>query len=445
MDMLGEYQVNQSLNNNVSSKTFGNRKSYDVELFIAVFLSSMLGGQLFGISLNKIALIPLEVALLLKHRSFRFSMNKTKRIMLLWYFVFFISSILGFRITTSLNGHYSGLILNIVQVCLFYIPLLLLISDVPNLKQGLTKAIILTARIQAVWGIAQFISLHLLGIDLNQLFFVDTLKGALGTQWVAWYFDGLTNHLRVTGLNYDPAYFALIIILGFCYEKNKLWRIVFSIVVVMASSRSGVLCIGVLWAFLILKSHRITIKQFLSAALTILVAVIGIYILYKRMPSMQQQVALLMNRFMGISLTNDDGSSRHILYYISALEIWFAEFGLIGKLFGVGPRAGGVAIVLSSLPKRFTLNNYMLSNAWVIECDFAEILLGNGLLGLSLLYTIYLKIYRNSLSEEKMAIVGIFIMGLMYGVVNTTLIQLFLICCIGLISRSRVVRREMLI
>lgn len=444
MDMLGEWLVNQSLTYDVSKETFKNKKLYETVIFIAVFLSSMLGGQLFGISLNKIALVPLEIVLLMKHRSLRFSIDKTKRIMLLWYLFFFISSFLGFRVSTSLNGHYSGLLLNILQVVLFYIPLLLMISDVPNLKEGLTKAIILTAKIQAIWGILQFILLHLRGVDLNQLVFIDILKGALGTQWVAWYYDGFTSHLRVTGLNHDPAYLALILILGFCYEKNKLWRIIFTIVIVMASSRAGILCICLLWLYSILKSHKITVKQFLRGVVTIFAIIIGFYILYTKMPYMQQQIELLINRFMGISLANNDGSSRHILYYITAIEIWFSEFGLIGKLFGVGPRVGGVAIVMSELPRRFTLNNYMISNAWVIECDFAETLLGNGLLGLSLLYSVYFKIFKLSVNEEKMAIMGIFIMGLMYDVVNTTLIQLFLICCIGLISRSRTTRKEIL-
>ena len=442
MDMLGEYLVNQSNNNETPSKTIDNEKTYSIELFIAVFLSSMLGGQLFGISLNKIALIPLEIGLLLKHRSFRFSIDKTKRTMLLWYVAFFLSSILGFRITTSLSEHYSGLVLNIIQVFLFYIPLLLLISDISNLKKGLTQAIILTARIQAVWGIAQFLSLNLLGIDLNKFVFIDVLKGVLGTEWVAWYYDGFVSHLRVTGLNHDPAYLALILILGFCYEKNKLWRIIFSIVVVMASSRAGILSLGGLWIFSIIKTHKITVKRFIKGTATTIIAAIGIYLLYNNMPSLQNQVELLINRFIGISLVNDDGSARHILYYIVALEIWFMEFGVIGKIFGVGPRVGGVAIAISSLPKRFTLNNYMRSNAWVIECDFAETLLGNGMLGLLLIYTIYLMIFKRSQSEEKMAIIGIFIMGLMYDVINTTLIQLFLICCINLISHSRTVRKE---
>lgn len=110
MDMLGEWLVNQSLTYDVSKETFKNKKLYETVIFIAVFLSSMLGGQLFGISLNKIALVPLEIVLLMKHRSLRFSIDKTKRIMLLWYLFFFISSFLGFRVSTSLNGHYSGLL-----------------------------------------------------------------------------------------------------------------------------------------------------------------------------------------------------------------------------------------------------------------------------------------------------------------------------------------------
>ena len=414
---------------------------FEIEIFIAVFFSSMLGAQLFGVSLNKIALIPLEVSLMARYfRMHHIKLSKPAKQMFIWYAFMIVSSIMAFRIYTELDGFYNGQILNIIQIIIFYIPLLSVIQYTPGLRSGLEKAILLIAKIQGVWGLAQFALWHIIHIDLNKLIFIDVFKGIFGTQWVAWYFDGISTHLRVTGLNHDPAYLALILMLGFCYEKKTLWKIFYLFIVIIASSRSGIICLVIIWIYQSRHMNRfgkIKKKYITWGTVALLVLTVGSYIVYTRIPSVRTQIDLTISRFMGISVIADDGSSRHLLYIIVALEIWLFEFGFVGKLFGIGPRAGGTAITMSRIEPRFTLNSVMKSRAWTVECDIAEILLGNGILGIGILYNLLFKIYKKSSLQEKMAIIGIIIMGFMYDIVNTTLIQFFLLCCIGLMTSQK--------
>lgn len=61
-------------------------KNGDFVIFIAVFFSSIVGAQILGVSLNKIALIPLELFLLFK-MPYRININQTQK---LFFFMVYI-------------------------------------------------------------------------------------------------------------------------------------------------------------------------------------------------------------------------------------------------------------------------------------------------------------------------------------------------------------------
>lgn len=405
-------------------------------VFIAVFFSSMLGAKIFGVSLNKLALIPLEIYLifrLMKHR-FQARVTKTKRILLLWYFAVILSSLAGFVYPYRLSGTDEKLILNILQCGFIYIPILLGIEYINNPIEQFRKAIVVTAKINSIIAVLQFLFWYLVRFDFNDFIFGTVLRGLLGNEWTVWNYEMGSLAIRATGLNHDAAYFAMIMIIGFCFCKEKIWKAIFFVATLLAMSRVGVLTILLLEfiSFAKIKTSK-TIKKrsIFFGVFGFVMILIGAFYAYLKIPAVQYQVDYFIYRLSALAnLENaDNGTLRHVMYIPESL-ITLLDMNLLHILFGVGARVSGAALLHSSQASSMLVFTVGMRNAaWSIECDFAELLLGTGVVGFTLFYIYLFRLYYKSKDNVsiKNMIVALIVFGFMYNSTMNTVVNLFLI------------------
>ena len=428
-------------------------KGFTVVLFIALFGSSMLGAQFFGVSMNKAALIPLELYLIfyfikngnrifISYRAFPF---------LLFYFSQLFGSIVGLmnRQYGQLYPSYYGILTNnILQIFIFYLPILIFLCSMRNKDEiyvRLRRCIIAVARIHMVWVFLQFVLWYAIGFDLNGFFFQELLNGRFGES----YSSTLINlngrlQLRATGLNYEPAAMSLIMILGICFDKKIIFKILYFIATILGMSRTGVvvaaLCLCVPCILWIIQNwdKKIPTKDFLRFSILFLLGIILIALLIWSVPYLRDQFVSIIDRFFNMG-ENKDGSERHILYPIVSIGSWIFDLNIFEKLFGVGGRVSGVVFTNSPYVSSIMgFNNTMLTDAWEIECDYAAILLGNGIIGFIAYFLVIIKLLR---SRDNILItlgVGILVYGIMYNAFTATLLQVVCIILLSVIPSRKV-------
>ncbi|MBR6450645.1 MAG: hypothetical protein IKS96_12015 [Fibrobacter sp.] len=400
----------------------------------------MLGAQIFGISLNKIALLPLEIYLFVRITSthYKLHLTKLKRNLILWYITLMLSSALALTRQEQLYGYEEKLIFNLIQYIAIYFPILLMIDVIKNPFNQFKKAIIIVSQINSIWAIVQFILWYIFQIDFNEFFFSTCLKGLLGTEWTAWNFEAGALAMRATGLNRDPAFLAILMVLGFTFTKSNLWKSIFVFSCICAMSRVGMVSIAASLLFSLFRREGSNIALFKTKSLIKILAIISLVIivflyLYNTIEIVQFQTDYTLTRFSILKMDSNtgdvSGTTRHIMYLPLSI-LTFCDFPWLEKLFGVGPRIGGTALAFNdSVKSVIELSAGMQKNAWAIECDFAEILLGSGLFGFILYYiNLYILFKKNKADKGKQtSIVGLFAFGFMYCVGFNTLMNLYLI------------------
>ena len=144
----------------------------------------------------------------------------------------------------------------------------------------------------------------------------------------------------------------------------------------------------------------------------------------------QEQIRRLIERFEFIGNNNtsiDRGTMRHILYIPYSI-ITLTKNGIISFFIGVGPRIGGVGFATAGdIASIVGLNRFMLTNAWSVECDFADILLGMGILGCISYYIFLFTNMRSKNITVRHFVCLYFIIGFMYNFCWLTFSQLLFI------------------
>ena len=223
----------------------------DYFLFFAVLASCMIGAQVLGVSFAKIALIPLELFLLFRLKKLKVRLNKEKKMLLIWFGLVLVSSFVNIAITDSpLKGYKTLLLLNIVQTLVFQIPILFMLGCEKNIFEKVKRFIMIVAKINCVWCIVQFVAWYIFRFDFNRFFFIDVLHGFLGSrEWTAWYNDSVSIAIRPTGLNHDPAFLSLLLVIGFILVKSKFWKYFFFVGTIAAMSRVGIVSIVIFFFY----------------------------------------------------------------------------------------------------------------------------------------------------------------------------------------------------
>ncbi len=410
-------------------------------VYITVFLTSMAGATVGGISLTKIAFIPLMVALVTELK-FKKVIYKPEKKLLLYYVVIILSSLWGLikQKLFVFDTYENKLIMNIVQFLIIYIPICRMLSGSRNISEysrWFREAIVALAKVNCVWGMVQFAFWSFAGIDFNQLVFTDILHGVFGTQWTVYNQSVSTGvlirNLRVAGLNFEPACFSFVLLLGYIMDEKKWHKILYVFVIILSLSRAGIVvaCCIILLDFIKTSRRlkkatlqRVTIGACGGMIFLVLISKLTIF------DNIKNQFQVLLERFLMIgSASAGDGTYRHIMYFFWALRSWILDLGPIQKIIGVGHRVSGV-VFSSNASMQALLQESMLNRAWAIENDFADVLLGTGIIGICLLYSFWYCIYRVCSEKIKRVIQMLIIFGLLYNVsiwTFTNLIFLYLI------------------
>lgn len=410
-------------------------------IYFAIFLSSIIGVQIGGISLNKMALIPLEIILLLQP-NLQYQIKNVKRNrmhLVMWYCIAIFASLGGFLFAENVAYIYKADIekkelYQVIQSLLIYIPIIVLIPN--KIKKRDTKiiikdAFIITARIQTIWAIIQFFLYYVLSFDLNKWLFVDVLKNA-SEQWTRFNNIGGVILLRPTGLNQDAAFLGILLIVGSIFDTSYIWKILYVLVGILSFSRATLITMLALLAYRLYKKIRgkliiIRLNNILKILIVFGLILIVFGYLYVNVPFINTQINRMILRLTMIS-SGQDGTAKHMSYPKVATEIYLFNMPIYTKLFGIGLPITGVAFnAFSNYIDSFTMGVGYIDRVWTIECDYATTLIGTGIVGLFIYYSFYLKLYKNTRDLHiKELIICIVIYGVMYNLAGITNIQFLL-------------------
>jgi hypothetical protein len=420
-----------------------------ITIFIAVFFSSIVGAQLFGISINKIALLPLEVMLILKNTNgLKFAVSKIQRRLLVWQIFSTFSAFAGIIFVVLYSNQSMGVVkvnlLYIISVLFIYCPIALLLwnsKDKDEYCSMFKRYFIYTARIHALWGFAQFILYYTIKFDLNRFVFEEAFGGMLGggSKWTA--LSNLADSgggilLRVTGLNHDAAFLGMLLIVAFVLESKYIWKYIYIACMIISFSRSAIFTLIAVLVYGTIKSRKvcdikINLKKMSSfLTTTVIIAIISI-IIYENSSYVQIQVARLIERFATIQ-SGSDGTSRHMGYSRAALSIMISQVPWINKIFGVGVDCGGILFTnYAQAVPWLGLSKAMLnfSYIWAVESDLANTLLGAGFVGFAIYYGFLAYAYfrsKKDINKQKI-IFSMVIFGVMYNMSGLTFVQLLYI------------------
>lgn len=406
-----------------------------------VFFSSIVGAQLFGVSLNKISMLPLLLYLLLSSRNI--SLRKSLFPLAGFYIVGAVVAIFSLfaPYADDIEGYVSRSMFYAIQMAILFIPMLFLLSGSDN-KDDLLRctidAIVLTSRINIIVVFFELISYFVVDVSITNkiLGFIYGIDNAAALI----YLPGLGVFLRPTGLNMDPAYLGIIVMFGFLFEKNNIWKIMGFIAVVCAMSRSSILIIIVVAIYSYIKKNgfrRIKPRYLIMTVVCIVACIVAVQFI----PSLNSQITGMLSRLhLGNEMKSEDvGTMRHMLYIPKAIEVFLFHYNPIQQLIGFGPRLSGTIIAQSNVMNNY-LNPEMFRTAWTIECDIAELLLGYGIIGFFLYYYCIFKLRRIK-GYGKMLFLVFFLYSIMYDISASTYAQfvlmLFLSCAVSINWRNR--------
>ncbi len=410
-------------------------------VYITVLFTSMAGASLGGVSLTKIAFIPLMLVLFMEFKP-RVTVYKPVKKILLYYILIIVSSFWGLtkRNMFLFDTYENKLIMNILQYAIIYLPTCLLLAGsryIDDYKEFFKKAMVVLAEINCIWGIIQFAFWTFGRIDFNSLVFIDILHGRFGTQWTTYSqtigSSILIKNLRVSGLNFEPACFCFILLLGYILD-DKIWhKVTYILVIVLSLSRAGI----VVACFVVFLDMIKTIKKLNRRLLQKIVfggIIISITLLILSKTAIgnnvRNQMQVLFARFSLIRTASaGDGTYRHIMYVFWAIRDWVLNLGAIQKIIGVGYRVSGI-VFSNNVLMHSMLQESMITQAWAVENDFADVLLGTGVLGIYLLYSFWYSVYKICNENVKKIIKMILIFGVFYNVsiwTFTSLIFLYFI------------------
>lgn len=410
-------------------------------VFIMVFFSSIVGGQFFGVSMNKVCMIPLILYLIIHSKSF--SLRKSLLPLAGFYLVAALAAIISLiaPYADNIEGYISRSVFYALQMVILFIPMLFLLSGSKRKEEILVytiDSVILTSRINIIIAFLELASFFIVNTS-----FTDSLLGFLygiDNASALIYLPGLGVFLRPAGLNMDPAYLGIILVFGFLFEKNTIWKMLGFAAAACSMSRSSILIIVLLAIFSYVKKNGIRKIKPKYIAITVL-CIVAVGVAVQSIPSLSSQITGMLSRLhLGNEMKSEDvGTMRHMLYIPKSIEVFLFHYNPIQQLIGFGPRLSGTIIAQANVMNSY-LNPEMFRTAWTIECDIAELLLGYGLIGFVLYYFCVFRL-RKIKGYGKMLFLVFFLYSIMYDISASTYAQfvlmVFLSCALSITWRNR--------
>lgn len=418
-----------------------NKNVLRICIFIMVFFSSIVGAQLFGGSLNKISMLPLLLYLLLSSK--KFSLRKSLFPLAGFYIVGAVAAIISLvaPYADDIEGYVSRSVFYAIQMVILFIPMLILLSGSEKKDAILdytVESVVLTSRINIIIAFLELASFFIVNTS-----FTDSLLGFLygiDNASALIYLPGLGVFLRPAGLNMDPAYLGIILVFGFLFEKNTIWKMLGFAAAACAMSRSSILIIVLLAIFSYVKKNGIRKIKPKYIAITVL-CIVAVGVAVQSIPSLSSQITGMLSRLhLGNEMKSEDvGTMRHMLYIPKSIEVFLFHYNPIQQLIGFGPRLSGTIIAQANVMNSY-LNPEMFHTAWTIECDIAELLLGYGLIGFVLYYFCIFRL-RKIKGYGSYIFLVFFLYSIMYDISASTYAQfvlmVFLSCALSITWRNR--------
>lgn len=413
-----------------------------VVVFISVFGSSIVGATLFGVSLNKLVLVPLEIYLFLKNGSkIRFQVGGRQKKLICWYFIACFGSLSGILFSLVYNPEVTDELiqragLQIFSYLFLMMPIALVLWNSKHKYEYAAcfkKALIWTARIQAFWGIIQFVLMQTIRFDLNTV----VLGGLFGGDWTR--YSNIANSsvgvvMRVTGINKDAAFLGLLLLIGFILESKPIYKFLYVVCALLALSRAALVSIAfiVLYQLFIKLKYRTinysALRKFAKYGVLIIILLIVFVRIYQQSPALKQQIMRVFERFLTVS-TGADGTSRHIGYPVAMVQLELFNIPFIQKLVGVGNQCGGILMSYYSNAVQWlglASSMLVLDYVWTVESDIASVFLETGIIGGILYYSFYYKCFRAAGfdTKKRSLVLGLAAFGIMYNMAGGSFIQL---------------------
>ena len=410
-------------------------------IFLMVFFSSIVGAQIFGISLNKICMLPLLFYLITTSQ--KFSLRKSLFPLVGFYLIGALSAIVSLTASyaTKIDGYVSRSAFYTIQLLVLFIPMLCLISESKRkeeILQSTIDSIVLISRINTVVVFVEMFSFFVVGVGLAncilKIFYgVDNAVALINLPAIGIF-------LRPAGLNRDPAYLGIILVFGFLFEKNFVWKLLSFAAVACAMSRSSILIMLVIAVYSYIKTNgirKVKPRYFVIATACIIAVVYAMIAI----PSVNSQITGMLSRLhiANEMKSEDAGTMRHLLYIPKSIEVFLFQYNPIQQLIGYGPRLSGTIIAHANVMDVY-LDQEMFHIAWTMECDIAELLLGYGIIGFILYYCCIFKLRKINV-YGKMLFLVFFLYSIMYDISASTYAQFVLIvfmsCALFVNSRNR--------
>ncbi len=358
-----------------------------VIIAVIVFLNSISGLQIGNVSVNlyfNIIFAAIMLLLYLKNRGDGFKIPKVSALVL--FIVFgIISSFISYFTDYPLE-HKNIVFRYMISSFVYLIVFLSLYNTNDEFKSELEKtfikALLYAARIQALWGIIQLVFLYGFKFNINEILFKDILKASNNIYWTTGFFTKNSFVLRITGLNYENAMFAIVTSIGLALEKNKIWRIVFFLTIVLSLSRTGWIVLIIYYFLLFCKrtnGKRKINKKFLFRSYSfIIIGILAVVFLYNNSQIFSKQVNGIIERLYDND-SNKISANRHMLYYPYGIYILLFGSNFLQLLFGYGMRCSGIAFAINPEILKELGGTQDYTVAWAVECDVIGLLLGGGI------------------------------------------------------------------
>ena len=419
----------------------------------AIVCGSMLSVEIYGISVPKMGIIPLYIALILtEYGSWKASLNKSGILLLIFFIVACISSVRGLLQSGMgiYNNYYSILRNGLISYAVIYIPLFLIISAKSEecktcLYRYMVDGIIIASWLHCVWAVIEIIVYAINGTDINTIIFHDIFKDSI--RGISYYFDWSSGQkmIRAAGLGHDPAYLGQILLFAFIFNKKKISRMVyflFSIVIYSRSAMIAIIASFLIEQFMMGKVDGNMIKKILKiVGILLLASVLFIFIVNSSSIASEY----FFHAFNRIGLSQKTiSNSQHLGYIFLSPRIFVEELSIVEKLIGIGPRIEGLAMVRNnSFVGLLNASNQIRNPARAIESDFGELLFGLGIIGFIVYYYLLLTSAKKYNYDIKIFCLSVIVFGFMYNISLNTLSTLVFIILFNIDSNTSFYGKEM--
>ena len=271
------------------------------------------------------------------------------------------------------------------------------------------KGFIISCEIQLVWSILQFVFYKVFGFDVNDAIFNRLL------QMTSYASASKEGKLVCTGLSWHSSNLIVPLVFLYLCARYKVTKILCIFVAFASKSATGEICIFICFAYDAIRvASRFSFKKInrdnLMNALVV-IASLMVFLLFFQNTVFDAIKGLIQRITDTTSNKSDNSSVTHFMYYQNLPQLIYSKNSFLTNLFGYG-------IACSGFPFSYFYGQY-IGEVWVVESDYVNIFLSQGILGFAVFYFVLITIAIKVCSQSKKSRVFfpvIFLAGIMYNV-----------------------------